>query len=261
MFVAAGLLIGGCYGGKRATRDNNDAWRGRTKATLVSTWGRPATVANQGGQTVLRWTRKGHRVTLPSGKASIRVHDRGFEASGVFRPGSIRAVYTHTDVTIGADGTVLEVRGPSLRRGRPPGANLRWGFLFGFHAGMGRLDDTGTPLPSGGLYIGGMLGPRLGLVGSFDLVAGKDTEGGALGLVWSLGAKYWVDARTSVRAGPAAVLAFDPGFEDAGFSPGVAGSVSYALLRGRAFVLDLRLDATAATAVTMGTLGIGVNIN
>ena len=57
------------------------------------------------------------------------------------------------------------------------------------------------------------------------------------------------------------VLTLDPGLEDPALRPGVATGASYALVRGRVFVLDLRVDAIAATKSAFGSVGIGVNVN
>jgi hypothetical protein len=158
-------------------------------------------------------------------------------------------------------GRVAEVRGPSLGWGTPRDANLHWGTLFGAHVGLGRLGNTSTPLPSGGAYIGGMLAPQLALVGAFAMSSGKDQAGGAIGLSWSIDPQWWPTADASVRAGPAAVLGWDPGFDNARFRIGANVGASYAIVRTRVFVLDLRFDATFAPSLSLGSLGIGVNLN
>jgi hypothetical protein len=126
---------------------------------------------------------------------------------------------------------------------------------------MGRLDDTSTPLPSGGLYIGGMLSPTLGLIGCFSMVTGMDDEGGAIGFAWGMAVESWLATRLSVRGGAAMILDLDPGFEDPTLGPGLIGGASYALVKAGSFVLDLRLDVTAGPSAVFGNLGIGVNMN
>jgi hypothetical protein len=256
------VCLAGCYTGNRATRGVNEAWRGRSRAAIEARWGQPASVTPQGADTVLVWSYTTRHTELPDAGAHLRVGPGEIDAGAHFLPGRTWTRTTEVAARIDASGRIAEVAGPSLRWGPPRGANLRWGFLFGVHAGMGRLDDTGTMLPGGGLYIGGMLGPRLGLVGTYALASGKDDAGGAMGMAWGIAAQWWPLTRAWLRAGPAAILSWDPGFEDAGFDPGLTAGASYALIRGRtSFVLDLRLDLAVAADVQLGTVGVGVNIN
>ncbi len=238
-------------------------WRGRTKTELVARWGKPTAVeAQANGATALVWTREGHRIEqLPSGSFQFVLDAEGLDAELIARPGVVVETRSHVVALVDTRGVVAAVSGRSLRLGIPDGVNMRWGFLFGVHAGMGRLDDTSTPLPSGGMYIGGMLSRTVGLVGTFSLASGTDDDGGAMGFAWGLGAQWWLSTRASLRAGPAMVLAFDPGFEDAGLEPGVNGSASYALIKSGSFVLDLRFDLTAGTSTSFGSFGVGVNVN
>ncbi|HUH04799.1 MAG TPA: hypothetical protein VML75_22535 [Kofleriaceae bacterium] len=261
VWLVIAVCASGCYRGAEAAHDVNDAWRGRTRAELETRWGKPAAVT--GAQ--LHWRHSRRHVELPSGSAQLSVETTG-DTTSIDVGGELRAGQTWTSTTevialIDATGRIASVQGPSLRWGAPRDANLRWGALFGVHAGLGRLDDTSTPLPSGGAYIGGMLGPRHGLVGSFALVSGMDDAGGALGMAWGMGLQWWPATRVWLRGGPAMILAFDPGFVDVGLEPGVTGGASFAVVRAGAFVLDLRLDLTAGTSTSFGSAGIGVNLN
>lgn len=260
--LTVGLVWAGCYGGRRATRDVNRAWQGRSRGALVAAWGKPAAVKQRGNDTLLIWTLTHHHITLPSLSGHIDIRPGSIDAEGNFEAGTITKVIRYVVARADAGGTILDVRGPSLRWGPPAGLNMRWGFLFGVHAGFGRLDDTGTPLPSGGLYIGGMLSKTVGLVGVYSMAAGKQSnQGSAMAFAWGLGVQWWPSARVNLRAAPAMVLAFDPGFENAGLEPGLHTAASYALVRHKSFVLDLRVDLTAGTSTTFGTLGLGVNVN
>ncbi len=254
-------LAAGCYNGAEAARDVNKAWRGHARAEIEGRWGTPAKVTSAGAVTRLQWSHSRRHFDLPSAEAELTIDERGLDARAELRPGRSWESKTIVTADVDASGTILAVDGPSLRWGAPRAANLRWGLLFGAHVGMGRLDDTSTMLPGGGLYIGGMLSSTVGLVGCFALSSGSDDEGGAMGFAWGLAGQWWVSTRTWLRAGPAMVLAFDPGFADAGLEPGVTGGASYALIRSGAFVLDLRADLTAGTSVTFATVGVGVNIN
>jgi len=138
---------------------------------------------------------------------------------------------------------------------------VRWGTLFGAHVGMGRLDTTPTPLPSGNIYIGGMLGPTLGLVGAYSLVAGTSDAGGALAMAASLGVQWWPVTRLSLRTGPALLLTLDPGFANAALRPGLASQASYAFVKVGRFALDLCFDLAAGPSTAFGTVGVGVNLN
>jgi hypothetical protein len=248
----------GCYAGARATRDVNAAWRGRSRAQLEARWHRPAIVTDDGK---LVWTHTRQHVELPGGSAALHVGPGEFDARAELRPGVVWNTTTEVVATVDAASTVVSVEGPSLRYGPPRGLNMRWGTLLGAHVGMGRLDDTATPLPSGGAYLGGMLSPTLGLVGTFSLVAGSDDAGGAMGLAGGVAAQWWPLARLWLRAGPALILSFDPGFDNAALTVGATTGVSYAVLRLRVFVLDLRLDVTGAPGVVFGSAGVGVAIN
>jgi hypothetical protein len=126
---------------------------------------------------------------------------------------------------------------------------------------MGRLDDTSTPLPSGGVYIGGMLTRTFGLVGFTSMVSGSDHAGGAIAFAWGMGAQWWPTTRVSLRLGPALVLDWDPGFTNTTLDAGLNAAVSFAFIKIGRLALDLRFDVTASRSSTFGSLGVGVNLN
>jgi hypothetical protein len=252
---------GGCYHGERATRDVNAAWVGQTRSAIEARWGKPASVEVEGGRAVLRWSHSRVHFELPSAQAELIVEPGRVEGTAAVQPGAVWHSSTEVVVVVDAGGIITSVHGPSLRWGPPNDANLRWGTILGQHVGMGRLDDTSTPLPSGGAYLGGMLSPTLGLAGTFSLVSGLDDAGGAMGFAWGMAAVWWPATRVSLRGGPALVLAFDPGFANVALGPGLTGSASLALIKAGTFVLDLRLDLTTAPSGAFGNLGIGVNMN
>jgi hypothetical protein len=262
LVLAFVLALGGCYGSGRARGAANAAWSGRTRASIEARWGQPTAVEAQGSATLLRWSHTRRYVDLPAFQAELTVKPGYVEGMAAVRPGAVWHSTTEVVALVDGRGIVTTVSGASMRWGGPPNdANLRWGGIMGLHAGMGRLDDTSTALPSGGFYIGGMLGPRHGLVGTFSLNSGKDDAGGAMGFAWGIAPVWWPLTRVSVRGGPALVLAFDPGFDDPVLTVGLNGSASYALVKAGTFVLDLRVDLTAAASVTFGNVGIGVNVN
>jgi hypothetical protein len=259
--VLLGLLLCSCYAGQRASNDINRAWQGRQVGELQATWGTPASTQVSNGGTVQIWSITNHHFSLPKLKGRLDVGPGGVDLYAEARPGQRWQSKTQVKVSVDASGVIAAMHGPSIRWGRPEGANLRSGLVMGLRASMGRLDDTKTSLPGTGAYIGGMLGPRLALVGNYSFASGKDTEGGAIGMAWSLTPMYWLSSRVSVRGGPAAILAFDPGFKDIGAEGGLDGTLSYALVRSGSFVLDLRIDATAGPDTQFASVGIGVNVN
>ncbi len=251
-------LAGGCYADPRAARDVSGVWVGRSRAEIESRWGRAENVAVDGAGAWLRWSYTRRHFRLPSGEL------RGSAESGfvaVLRPGAVWDSTIGVAARVDPGGRILEVQGSPLRWGAPNEENLRWGTILGLHVGMGRLDDTSTPLPSGGVYIGGMLGPTVGLVGCFSLVSGSDAAGGAMGFAWGLAVQGWLATRIALRGGPALVLALDPGFRSPVLGPGLTGGVSVAVVKVGTFVLDLRLDLTASLSAAFGSLGVGVNLN
>jgi hypothetical protein len=221
-----------------------------------------AQIPQPDGTIALRWIGRGTNVELPSGSFDLEVTPTSFDLRAEARPGSIEHVeYEIASAVIDSSGTILRLDDVRLRAGIPDGLNLRTGLVMGLSGGAGRLDDAASPMPSLGLYIGGMIGPRLALVGAYAFVNGKGDGGYAMGHSWALAAQYWPAARVALRAGPAMVLALEPGLRDPSLSPGAVGAASFALVRAGSFVLDLRLDATVSTAAAFGTLGIGVNVN
>ncbi len=259
--VLIALACAGCYSGNRASRGINHAWVGHGRAEIVARWGAPAAEAMNGDTAVLQWSHSVRHVELPGGEAALRIDADGFDASATLTPGATWTSSTDVRARISPAGTIVGVDGPSLRWGAPRGANLRTGVVLGLHAGPGTLDDTATPLPSGGVYIGGMLGPRLAMIGDFLMVTGKDDDGGAIDFAWSLALQYWPAARVQLHAGPAMILDLDPGFDDAALGPGLSGGASFAAIRAGSFVLDLRLDLALGLGTAFGTAGIGVNLN
>ena len=71
----------------------------------------------------------------------------------------------------------------------------------------------------------------------------------------------WGEDRVWLRGGPAALLAWDPGFTNARFEPGVTLGASYAIVKVGTFALDLRLDAAGGLSTAFGTVGVGANLN
>lgn len=260
--LAAIVCATGCYSGSTAARDVNGMWRGHARVELEARIGTPRVEARPDGTSVLRWIRRGHHITLPSGSFDLNVTNASFDLRAEARPGSIdKYEYVHATALIDPQGTVLQLDSAVMAAGIPDGANVRTGALFGFTAAAGAVTNATSPMPSLGLYLGGMIGPRLGLVGTYQFVTGKGEAGYAMGHAWGMALQHWATARLSVRAGAAMVLDLEPGLEDPGIAPGATGALSYALVRSGSFVLDARFDATIATSSAFGMFGIGVNVN
>lgn len=264
-----------CYTGAPANRDVAAAWRGHARAELVDRWGAPArTTPIEGDAEALVYAHDVRHVELPEfavvaphAHADVAVPGGTLHADVVglgaaVRPGLVwHSTTTAVAVVDPATATIARVDGATLRWGPPNDANLHWGTIYGLHVGMGRLDATSTPLPSGGAYLGGMLSPTLGLVGTFDLAAGTGDRGGAMGFAWGMAAQYWPLTRLWVRAGPAMLLAFDPGFANPALHPGGTAAASYAFVKVGRFVVDLRADVAAGPSVAFGSVGVGVAVD
>lgn len=257
------LVTSGCYSGSRAAQDINVMWRGHARGELEARIGVPAAVVAQpDGTSLLRWMGKGSHITLPSGRLDVRVTPTSFDLDAEARAGSVeRYEYEMASAVIDPAGAVVRLDSSFLVAGIPAGTNVRTGAIFGFHAGAGIVADATSPMPSLGVYLGGMIGPRLALLGAYSFVNGKGDAGYAMGHAWAFAVQHWPMARLAVRAGPALVIDLEPGLTDPALSPGGVGAVSYALVRAGSFVLDARLDATVSTGVAFGTFGIGVNVN
>ena len=249
------MVLAGCYTNAPANRDVRAAWRGRPSTEIVDRWGPTAT---RGGD-VLVWSYDTVHVDLPSIAAVVHQTPTTLDARVAIQAGEIWKTTTEAAALVDPVGTITRVDGAALHWGPPNDANLHWGTIFGAAAGMGRLDSTSTPLPSGSAYVGGMLSPVLGLVGTFALAAGSSPDGGAMGLAWGLAPQWWPINRLSVRAGPAMVLTFDPGFTNATLQPGATAGASYAFVKVGVLAVDLRLEVVAGTHSSFGMLGVGVN--
>jgi hypothetical protein len=271
------LLLAACYTNAPANRDVQASWRGHPRGEIVDRWGDPAKVATAGPPEVVVWSFSRTHFTLPTfgieahpvavaaavdgptGTAIVQA--KAVAVSYDVHPGEIWRTTTEAAAIVDPAGVISSVEGAALHWGPPNEENLHWGTIFGAHVGMGRLDTTPTPLPSGGAYIGGMLGPTLGLVGTFSLVAGTSDAGGAMGFAGGMAAQWWPVNRFWLRAGPAMLLALDPGFTNARFVPGITLGASYAFVKVGTFALDARFDLATGTSATFGTLGVGVNLN
>lgn len=271
------LALAACYTGAPANRDVQASWRGRTHAEIVDRWGNPA--GHRDAVDVWAFTRTqlvlpaaniavtqqqvatAARVDAPGVAGVVGVQASAPSVSVDFRPGEIWKTTTEAAAFVAPTGVIADVQGAALHWGPPNDVNLHWGVIFGAHVGMGRLDTTPTPLPSGGAYVGGMLTPTVGLVGTYSLVAGSADAGGALGMAGGVAAQWWPVNRFWLRAGPALLLAFDPGFDNARLRPGVTLGASYAWLKIGTFALDARLDLATGPSTTFGTIGVGVNLN
>src|SRR5512141_2385008 len=204
--LCLGCLVG-CYTGAPANRDVSTSWVGHARLELEDRWGAPAAR----DPNVLTWTFDRTHLELPGGElhvaarpavleagvvgpnGSAAVHAQGtlIDVAAAFHPGALVKVTTAAVASIDPADRVAGVDGAALHWGPPNDANLHWGTIFGAHVGLGRLDTTGTPLPSGGAYVGGMLTPTLGLAGTFALAAGSDHDGGAMGLGGGMAVVWW----------------------------------------------------------------------
>jgi hypothetical protein len=262
MRIVLGIVtLAACYHGAAATRDVNAAWVGHGRGEIEARWGHPAQTEAAGDHQVLVWSHQNLHVELPSGFARFSAAPTHVEGEAAFEPGAIWHTTTSAAAFVAPTGIIARVDGASLRWGPPNDANLHWGTILGVHAGMGRLGDTPTPLPSGDFHVGGMLGPQLGLVGTFTLVAGTGDDGSALGMSAGIAAQYWPMTRLWLRAGPAALLAWDAGFDNGRFRPGVTAAASYAFVKAGTVAVDLCLDISAGPSTAFGLVGIGVGID
>lgn len=250
-----------CYTGAPANHHVQQSWRGHSRDEIVERWGTPAGGGQAGAYTVVQWAFTKTHFELPD--AFLDVHSQGgfITADAGVTPGAIIHTTTEAAAVVDARGTIAGVDGWALHWGPPNEENLHWGMIFGAQVGMGRLDTTPTPLPSGGAYAGGMLSPTLGLVGTYSLVSGTSDNGAAMGMAGGIALQYWPATRLWVRAGPALVLSFDPGFNNAALKPGATGGLSYAFVKVGRFVVDARFDATVDTSGGFGMLGVGVGVD
>jgi hypothetical protein len=224
------ILCSGCYTRSHAADDASLAWQGHMRGELEARLGPPhATAELANGMTSARWL----------GTAQDDV----------------------ATATIDPRGIVTSFDSPSLAAGIPDDANLRTGLIAGAHLGAGVLANALTPMPSFGMYVGGMVGPRMAVVGAYEVVTGRSDNGYAMGHAWAFAIQYWPDSRAALRAGTAFVLDFEPGLVNPVVAPGIVGSVSYGLLRSGSFVLDVRYDFATSLNNTFGALGVGVNLN
>ncbi|NVB77948.1 MAG: hypothetical protein HOV81_06090 [Kofleriaceae bacterium] len=266
------LLVAACYHASPANRDVALSWRGRASAEMIDRWGTPA--RHEADMLVWSYTTEGvdlPEVRLEAQPVAAVAHVDGPGVTGTavvavpaiaaaFRPGEIQRT-RHDAVAVVQNGVVTDVQGPALHWGPPNDANLHWGTIFGAHVGMGRLANTSTALPSGELYIGGMLTPHLGLVGTYMLAAGTGNAGGALGMAAGFAVQYWPINRLWLRGGPAMLLAWDPGFDNSRLEPGVTAAASYAVFKIGTLALDVCLDVAGGPQTMFGTLGVGINVN
>lgn len=253
--------LAGCYTGARATRDVNASWRGRSRAAIEARWGKPAAAGEAQGGSVLMWSYTTKHVELPSAAASLRIAPGEVDAHAEATAGEVWTSTTEVVALVDGAGRIADVQGPSLRWGPPRDVNMRWGVVLGLHIGMGQLDSTSEPLPGFGVYIGGMLSRTLALVGAYSFAAGAGNDGLGIAMAGGPAAQWWPMTRLWVRAGPSMVISRLPGPADDGIDFGVSVGASFAVIRTRIFVLDLRIDATAAPEAQFGTVGVGANLN
>lgn len=261
--LACAVITTGCYTAADVGNDVNASWRGRARVELEAQVRIPpaAVLPQPDGTSLLRWSRKAKHVTLPSGHLDLKLTPTSFDLDAAVQPGTVSDVEVDVmTALVDPGGAILRLDGWSLSWGLRASGNVRHGLVMGLSGGVGRLDTTGTPMPSLAMYIGGMLSPRHALVGTYQFVNGKAGGDFGQGHAWGIAAQYWPLERVNVRVGPAMVVDNDPA-ADAALSFGAVAAASYALVRAGSFVLDLRFDATVSTASAFGTLGVGVNVN
>ena len=258
------VLATGCYTANSAATDINEAWRGRARIDLEARIG-PATQQAQqpDGNLALRWVGHGVNIkSLPSGHLDLKITPTSFSLDAAAKPGEVEKYeYTRALAIVAPSGTLLDIDA-AFAAGFPAGSNARTGIVMGLTAGMGSVIEAGTPMPSVGVYIGGMVHPRLALIGTYNFVNAKDSQRGfAMGHAWGFGVQYWVLPRLTIRGAPAAVIDLEPGLENPTFSAGAATGIGFAIVRSGSFVLDVRMDAFVSTSTLFGMAGIGVNVN
>ncbi|HEY4179748.1 MAG TPA: hypothetical protein VGM90_23060 [Kofleriaceae bacterium] len=277
--IAMGMV--GCYTGAPANRDVQRSWERRTVGEIHDRWGGPRATDPTPDGSLQTWTFDRIALELPGGNLEMRtrsvtanagasvpggavgLHLQGslLGIAGQLHPGSITHV-THAAVAlVDPAGSIVGVDGEALHWGPPNDANLHWGAILGVHVGMGGLDNASSPLPSGGAYIGGMLNPTLGLVGTYDVAFGTGDAGSAMGMAGGLALQWWPINRVWLRAGPAMLLTLEPGFSDAALKPGGTVGASWAFVKVGVLAVDLRADLVAGPGTTFGSVGIGVNVN
>jgi hypothetical protein len=266
------LLLGACYTGAPANRDVSLAWRGRAQAELISRWGAPA--QQQGPVSV--WAFQTTQLELPDVQAALHpvaavahVNAPGISGTAVaqgtavdvaWHPGEILRVH-HSAAALLDGATVADVQGEALHWGPPNDANIHWGTLLGAHVGMGTASKAGSPLPSGQLYVGGMVTPTVGLVGSYSFVAASGDGGSVIDQAAGVAAQYWPATRIALRGGPAMLLVSDPGVTNFGLKLGASVGASYAAVKVGTLALDVYADVCGGPGVVFGSLGVGVNLN
>jgi hypothetical protein len=258
------VLGTGCYAETSAAREVNLAWRGHARVEIEARLGTPTMAAPLAdGNTLLRWRYHGRNIErLPGGDFNLKLTRTSIDLRAELRPGVMRDVeYDVATAVVDSRGTVMQLDTSWLAAGIPRGLNLRTGGIFGLHGGLSSLDDARTPLPYLGIYLGGMLGPRLALLGAYTFANGKNGDEWVHGHAWAIALQYWPTARLSVRVGPAIVADVDPGPDRVHAALGAVGAVSFAVIRAGSFVLDLRLDVTGSTGGLFGGLGLGVHLN
>jgi hypothetical protein len=258
------LLATGCYTARSAAPDINAAWLGRARLELEARIGPPTQQAQQpDGNLALRWVGHGVNIkSLPSGHLALKISPTSFSIDAEAKAGEVEKYeYTRALALVAPSGILLDIDA-AFAAGFPSGTNARTGLVMGLSAGMGTIIDASTPLPSVGVYIGGMVHPRLALIGTYNFVNAKDSQNGfAMGHAWGFGVQYWVASRWTLRGAPAAMLDLEPGLENPTFAPGATAGVGYALVRSGSFVLDVRADAFMSPSALFGMAGIGVNVN
>lgn len=272
MRIGALLLLGACYTGAPATRDVSAAWRGHPRAELHDRWGAPA--QQQGPVDV--WTFQTEHIELPDFAASLHpvaavahVDAPGVTGTAVvqgtaldvaWHPGEILRVH-HSAAALVDGNAIIDVQGEALHWGPPNDANIHWGTLLGAHVGMGLAGSTSTPLPSGHVYVGGMVTPVVGLVGSYSFASATGDSGAVVDQAAGVAAQYWPATRIALRAGPALILASKPGVTDFALKPGASVGASYAAIKVGTLALDVYADVCGGPGVAFGSMGVGVNLN
>jgi len=137
----------------------------------------------------------------------------------------------------------------------PPGARgvYRSGLTFGGSLGLGIIDGPNCTTVCGGAlsvegHIGGMLNPRLALVGDVWLAARYFTDpvignGSTYNSIWTIALQYWVTDILWLKGGVGfAQLNF--GYDGAAVpdenGPGIIGALGVEVLQAYNFALDLQ---------------------
>jgi hypothetical protein len=249
-----------CFTQHKADGYTSRAWRGKSKQAILAQWGNPET----NNADSLTWSETS--ITHNAARVDTTVTVVGNTAYGTstYTPASTIVTRRSASARLSPEGTVLDTSTNAPYLWGPPGRNMRTGMIMGIGLGAAQGRVTSDIGFAGHIYMGGMVLPKLGIIGlaGFASESGERVPAGfdacgdtgqpacfdPNGYVIGLGAQYWLHRMVWLRAVPIYSWGYNAeNFMAPDSTYGLAAAAAFEFLSTRMMTFSLALQGQVTT--------------